>query len=160
MGSGWECDFTEGNGNVSETDFTIELPWPTSANALHRHFLLPGRKHPSTCLSQEGRDFYAAVNRLLLPHRLKPKLAGQLAMTIELYPPTRANTDIDNRSKAVLDSLKRRPKDAKQIPGCWIFADDDSQVRDLRVVFRTIHPGGKAVVTIAKLAGATQGEMF
>lgn len=140
--------------------FTIELPWPTSKNAFHRRFLLPGRKRPSTCISQEGRDFYAAIGRLLIPHRLKIKTAGPVVMMLDLYPPTRAHMDIDGRITSTLDSLKRRPKDAKQIPGCWIFADDDSQVRDLRVVFRTIVPGGKAVVTIAKLARETQGEMF
>jgi crossover junction endodeoxyribonuclease RusA len=149
--------------------FTIGLPWPPSVNHYWKHIVLPGRKIPSVYISKEGKAFLSAVNRILVPRRLQPKLRGPLAMLIELYPPNWRGVyvegkgglhDVDNRAKPVLDALKRRPKDRKQILGCWVFADDDSQVRDLRVVFRSIVPGGKAVVTLSRLPGEVQPEMF
>ena len=95
----------------------------------------------------DGRG--AAVG-LILAEKKYPKLGGPLAVLIELYPPDRRRIDVDNRPKAILDSLKRREKDKKQIPGAWIFAEDDSQVKDLRTILRDIVPGGKVVVTISK----------
>lgn len=140
---------------------TIELPWPPSTNTFLRHFLLPGRKHPSTCISEKGREFFKEVGRILIKNRLKlPKLEGPLAVTIEIFPKDRRKIDVDNRAKAVLDSLKRRPKDKKQFSGAWIFADDDSQVHDLRLILRNIVPNGKAIVTLTKLPSESQPNLF
>jgi crossover junction endodeoxyribonuclease RusA len=140
---------------------SIELPWPPSTNTFLRHFLLPGRKHPSTCISEKGREFYAAVARILYAGRYA-KMSGALSMTIDLYPPDKRRTDVDNRNKPVLDSLKRRPKDKKQLPGSWIFADDDSQVRKLTTELHPCIPGaGKAIVTISTIPGSeVQTGMF
>ena len=80
----------------------IELPWPPSTNSFLRHFILPGRKHVSTCISAQGREYYATVGLLLLEKRL-PKMAGALAVVIELYPPDRRKIDVDNRNKPILD---------------------------------------------------------
>ena len=138
----------------------IELPWPPSTNTFLRHFILPKRKHVSTCISARGRDYYAEVGALLLEKWL-PKLAGALAVVVELYPPDRRKIDVDNRNKPILDSLKRRPKDKKQLPGAWLFADDDSQVEDLRTILRPCVPGGKAIVTLRAITGReTQGGLF
>jgi crossover junction endodeoxyribonuclease RusA len=139
------------------TPLVIELPWPPTTNTFLRHFILPGRTNVSTCISAKGREFYAAVGLLLLEKRL-PKLAGPLAMVIELYPPDRRKIDVDNRNKPTLDALKRRPKDKKQLPGAWLFADDDSQVIDLRAILKHVVPGGKAVVTLTAVAGAAVQE--
>jgi crossover junction endodeoxyribonuclease RusA len=139
------------------TPLVIELPWPPTTNTFLRHFILPGRKNVSTCISAKGRKFYAAVGLLLLEKRL-PKLAGRLVMVIELYPPDRRKIDVDNRNKPTLDALKRRPKDKKQLPGSWLFADDDSQVIDLRAILKHVVPGGKAVVTLTAVAGAAVQE--
>jgi Holliday junction resolvase RusA-like endonuclease len=139
----------------------IELPWPPTTNTWLRHFVLPGRKNVSTCISARGREFYAAVGLLLLERRL-PKLAGALAVVIELYPPDRRKIDVDNRNKPILDALKRRPKDKKQLPGAWLFADDDSQVKDLRTILWPCDPGrGRAVVTLTPIVGGeVQTELF
>ena len=139
--------------------FTVELPWAPSTNTFLRHFLLPGRKHPSTCISEKGREFYAAVGALLLETR-PAKFSGPLAATIELYPPDRRSIDVDNRNKSVLDSLKRRPKDLKQWPGAWLFAEDDSQVKEMHTFIRGIVPGGKVVCTITQLSGEIQPPLF
>lgn len=139
---------------------TIELPWPPSTNTFLRHFLLPGRKHPSTCISEKGRQFFKEVGSLLANNPKLPKLEGPLAVTIELYPKDNRRIDVDNRAKSLLDSLKRRPKDKKQENGAWIFADDDSQVKDLRCILRHVVPGGKAIVTFTKLPGESQPKLF
>ena len=132
---------------------TIELPFPPSTNTFLRHFVLPGRRQATTCISEKGREFFQAVGRVLLADRLLiPKLHGPLSVVIELHPPDRRSIDPDNRIKATLDSLKRRPKDKKQFPGAWVFADDDSQVHDVRAFLSHIIPGGKAVVTLAEAA--------
>ncbi len=81
-------------------------------------------------------------------------------MVIDLYPPDRRRIDVDNRNKPILDALKRRPKDRKQLPGAWVFADDDSQVKDLRTVLKQVQPGGKVVVTLTQLPGEVQTAMF
>ena len=137
---------------TSVVPLVIELPWPPTTNTWLRHFILPGRKNVSTCISAKGREYYAEVGLLLLEKRL-PKLKGPLAMVIELYPPDRRHIDVDNRNKPILDALKRRPKDKKQLPGAWLFAEDDSQVQDLRTILGPCRPGGKAVVTLTPITG-------
>ena len=84
------------------TPLVIELPWPPTTNTFLRHFILPGRKNVSTCISAKGREFYATVGLLVFEKRI-PKLAGPLAMLIELYPPDRRKIDVDNRNKPTLD---------------------------------------------------------
>lgn len=137
---------------MNDKTITFELPWPPSTNHYLRHFILPGRKAPSTCISADGRAFLCKVGWTLLKLRI-PKIVGELAMNIDLYPPNRRRIDVDNRAKPILDSLKRRPKDKDQIRGCWLFADDDSQVTVLRIAKRQVVPGGKAVVTVVPLQG-------
>ena len=128
----------------------LTLPWGPSTNTFLRHFVLKGHKHASTCISEDGRDYFREVGHLLLAKKAA-KIAGPIAMTIELWPPDRRSIDVDNRAKPILDALKRRPKDKDQLPGAWIFADDDSQVVDLRIVLRAVIPAGKAVVTLTPL---------
>lgn len=142
----------------------VELPWPPSDNAIHRYFLIPGRKAPSTCLSAEAREYFADVDRILVKLTL-PKLSGPLRMDYELYPPTRRSIDGPNRHKALQDSLKRREKGRRR-KGCapkwdpkqkaWLFASDDSQVIEWGGKLCGIVPGGKAIVTFTALPMGTQ----
>jgi len=136
--------------NMPEDMLTLTLPWGPSTNTFLRHFVLPGRRQASTCISEAGREFYRAVGVLLLQQR-PPKLSGNLAVQIDLYPPNRRSIDVDNRAKPILDSLKRRPKDKQQYPGAWLFAEDDSQVKIIRTDIRDVFPGGKSIVTVATI---------
>ena len=135
----------------NKQSLTIELPWPPTTNTFLRHFVIEtkGRAMARTCISKKGREFYAEVSSLIA-YGNYPKLEGDLSVLIELYPPTKRKIDVDNRNKPVLDSIKCRPKDKNQILDSWIFADDDSQVKDLRTVMCDIVKGGKAIVTIKR----------
>ena len=149
---------------------TLELPWPPSVNHYLRHVELPltkfrcpacqrfGKVRVATLISSDGRDWLRAVDRLLVEKKL-PLISGLLAVHITLHPPNRREIDVDNRGKPILDSLKRRPRDEKQLR--WLFRDDDSQVKDLHTVFGPIVEGGLAVVKITQIEGLpVQAEMF
>ncbi len=143
---------------------TIELPWPPSTNTFLRHVILPIGKGTPRCpqckqyfktrsctlISEAGRDFLRVVDRMLYALDL-PLMHGPLAIDVVLHPPNQRVIDLDNRLKAIQDSLKRRPKDEHQTR--WLFADDDSQIGDVHLSRGPIVPGGKAVVKISTLAG-------
>lgn len=145
---------------------TIELPWPPSDNALKTLFVI--KKRATSILSQEARDYYAAVSRLLVKRNI-PKLSGRLRVDVVLFPPDRRRIDASNRLKALMDSLKRRhlgrPKagrprvyDPKQMG--WLFASDDSQAVQGSWELRHIIPGGKCIVTLTKLPTQLQEDLF
>jgi Holliday junction resolvase RusA-like endonuclease len=134
---------------------TLTLPWPPSTNTYLRHFVLRGHSHATTTISEAGRHYHAAVGAVLVQQRV-PKLAGPLAMRLELYPPDARPIDVDNFTKPLLDALKRRPRDKHQLPGAWIFADDDNQVRDLHTIIRHPLPGGTEIVRKIKRDGTVQ----
>ena len=138
---------------------TIELPWPPSTNEFYNHFVPKHAKRSCVFISEEGRAFYRNVGVLLLEQR-PPKMNGRLAVAISLYPPAGRTSDVDNRNKPILDSLKRRKRDAKQYPGAWVFAEDDSQVKHLETDVFPASGAGKAVVTITELPGEFQERMF
>ena len=56
---------------------------------------------------------------------------------------------MDNYAKSLLDSLVKAN-----------VLEDDSLIRDLRLVWGDILSGGKAVVTIREIAQATQGGLL
>lgn len=78
-----------------------------------------------------------------LQNQLGAKIAPILCdcrLYVSLHAPDRRRRDVDNYAKALLDSLTEA--------GVWA---DDSQIRDLRLVWGDVLPGGKAVVTIRKM---------
>lgn len=114
------------------TEWTIALPWPPTVNHLWK------RGPSRTYLSAKGRQFrdeaLASITRQLLANE---RIEERVAVTIRLFPPTRAKMDIDNRIKAVLDAL--------------MYAQvlvDDEQVDDLQVVRKGVVKGGHCAVTI------------
>ena len=145
---------------------TIEMPWPPSDNRLKT--LTTFGKRPSSILSKEGREYYARVSSMLVLRRI-PRMAGRLRVDVVLHPPDRRHIDASNRLKAIMDSLKRRHLgrakkgvarryDPKQTG--WLFADDDSQAVQGSWELRGIIPNGKAIVTLTKLPGEIQPELF
>jgi crossover junction endodeoxyribonuclease RusA len=100
------------------------LPFPPSVNRYYRHV---GYR---TLLSREGRQYRAAVCRLLAG-RVQQPLSVPLQAELHLYPPDRRRRDWDNFQKGVWDAL--------QHAGIYL---DDSQVR--RAVVEMHEPDGKA----------------
>lgn len=84
---------------------TYTLPWPPSVNHYWRRVLVSGK--PRTLLSKEGRAYKLAAADAVRQQRCGPSapLSGRLAIAVTLFPPDRRRYDLDNRLKAVLDSL-------------------------------------------------------
>jgi crossover junction endodeoxyribonuclease RusA len=61
---------------------------------------------------------------------------------IDYWPATRRKDDLDNRFKAILDSLTAA--------GVW---DDDSQIDELSISRKSIMKGGRIIVTIEAIHG-------
>jgi Holliday junction resolvase RusA-like endonuclease len=151
----------------------VILPWAPSINAYHRSVSIPvaGARECPCChrkvmqdvvlLSEEGRDFIRDADRAIF-QQMPPKMWGDLAVKITLHWPG-ARFDIDNRSKPVLDVLKpRRHRPGAKVKdqqNAWVFADDDRQVRDLRIVDGPKDSQGKVIVDITRMAGQ-QGVLF
>lgn len=121
-------------------NLALTLPYPPSINAYwrangHRRFI-----------SAEGRKFKQDVVQYVIEKNI-PKLGNAaLKVTIILQPRDRRKTDIDNRIKAVLDSL--------QDAGVY---DDDCQVEHLQVHRAKAVKGGCCLVYIE--AHQPEGEL-
>ena len=75
-------------------------------------------------------------------------LDGDIAMTMELYPPDRRRRDVDNYSKAVLDALTHAR--------LW---RDDSQIKRQTVEVCEPRAGGQVVLTISGLETVSGTEL-
>ena len=109
----------------------IELPWPPSVNHYYR------RVGHRTLISREGRKYRAEICAILRDLRFRP-FDGELAMTVDAYPPDRRRRDADNILKSLLDAL--------QHAGAY---HDDSQIKKLSVELLAPHrPNGKVQVRL------------
>jgi hypothetical protein len=145
---------------------TIELPWPPSKNALRATIVIKGQAR--TLLSKDAREYYARISTLLVVKRI-PVMTGRLRVDVAFHPPDRREIDPANYLEAILDSLKRRhlgraikgkPRTYDPKQRGWLFAKDDSQAVQGSWELRGIMPGGKAIVTLTKLPGEVQEELF
>lgn len=110
---------------------SITLPWPPTVNTYYRHVVI-GRS-PRTLISEAGRRYREAVNTLVASTAPK-RLEGDLTVHVEAWMPDRRKRDLDNLSKALLDSLTHA--------GVW---SDDSQIDDLRI-YRARDDGGQLLI--------------
>ena len=109
----------------------IELPWPPSVNHYYR------RVGHRTLISREGRKYRNEVCAILRDLHLHP-LDGELAMTVDAYPPDKRRRDLDNIQKSLWDAL--------QHGGAYI---DDSQIKDFECHMRKPYrPDGKVIVRL------------
>ena len=120
-------------------EIKVGLMWPPSVN--HEWVKARGR----IILAPKGRTYRAYVAGKILAmraHGVLPKapLDGDIAMTMERYPPDRRRRDVDNYSKAVLDALTHAR--------LW---RDDSQVKRQTVEVCEPRAGGQVVLTISAL---------
>lgn len=129
----------------------ITLPFPPSVNHYWRHVALGKgpKKRITTLLSEPGRKYSAAVQGEVLRQKAARNINQHVAMTILLHAPDRRRRDVDNYAKSLLDSLVK----AKVL-------EDDSIVRDLRLVWGDVLAGGKAVVMIREIAQNAQGGLL
>lgn len=116
----------------------LTLPWPPSVNVYwrangHRRFI-----------SQRGVDFCQGVWAAVLEAG-QPRMEGRLAVWVTLCPPTRRAFDVDNFSKAILDSLVK----------ARVF-EDDGQVDWIACERGPLTEGGQARVFIAPAEAARQ----
>jgi len=124
----------------------FDMPWPPSVNKCCR--AVPARRRGGGSargvrvpLSRGGRAYRReACARLAAWRRGKRPMAGRLAVTVELLPPTRRAIDIDNRIKALLDAL--------QHGGVLV---DDGQVDRLTVERGPVTAGGGARVLVERV---------
>jgi crossover junction endodeoxyribonuclease RusA len=112
----------------------LNLPYPPSVNTYYRNF------HGRMVLSAQGREYKVKVADYLIESDA-PKLGdAKLKITMVLRPRDKRKIDIDNRIKAVLDSLQ----------DAGLF-DDDYQVDELTIMRGEPIKDGKLVVMIEQI---------
>jgi crossover junction endodeoxyribonuclease RusA len=108
----------------------IQLPYPPTVNTYWRHV---GHK---VLVSAKGRAYRVDVQAAALRNGLR-RMAGELSVSVDVYPPDLRRRDLDNLLKSLLDSL--------QHAGAY---DDDSQIAKLTVERMGVIPQGMVVVSI------------
>ena len=112
----------------------INLPFPPTVNHIWQS---SGKRR---YLSKEYEAFLGMVQVIVARAGIPRFDKQRLAVVIQLHWPNKRRGDIDNRVKAVLDSLGR----------CKVF-DDDEQVDSLVITRENIVKGGLCVVTLEAL---------
>ena len=117
----------------------LELPFPPSMNTYWRNFR--GR----TVLSKAGRQFKTDVQEYIINNNI-PKFGDKkLKVTMILRPRDKRKVDIDNRIKAVLDSLEE----------AGVF-DDDFQIDHIEMIRGEPIKGGLIRVLIEEIPNSHQ----
>jgi crossover junction endodeoxyribonuclease RusA len=113
---------------------TLELPLPPSMNTYWRNFR--GR----TVLSAGGREYKIAIQKYVATHNLPKFGQERLRATITIFPRDKRAIDLDNRLKALFDSLQ----------DAGLF-DDDSQFDRIYINRGVIKKGGGCTITVATI---------
>jgi len=111
------------------------LPFPPSVNSCYRS--IPRGKICTSILSKIGREYKQRVIGLIDVNQCKED--ARLMVQIMLYMPDRRRRDIDNYSKALLDSLT------------GIIWHDDEQIDLLAISREGIFKGGKVEMSVREL---------
>lgn len=119
---------------------TLELPLPPSMNTYWRNFR--GR----TVLSAGGREYKLAIQDYVAAHNLPKFGQDRLGATITIFPRDKRSIDLDNRLKALFDSLQ----------DAGLF-EDDSQFDRIYIVRGMIKKGGGCTITISTLNEVQDG---
>lgn len=110
----------------------LSLPYPPTVNHYYRHV---GYK---TLISEAGREYRKTIAKLVLTaDRSKLPLAGDLEMTIEVYPPDKRRRDLDNILKSLFDALEKAR-----------VYNNDSQIAKLHVIRCNVVTNGLVQVKI------------
>ena len=114
----------------------LNLPYPPSVNSYYRNL---GTK---VLISAKGRKYRKDVAHAIVLGNGKAMTPGRYAVTVTLHRKDKRIFDIDNTSKALLDSLTHA--------GVW---EDDSLVDDLRLIRGEVRKPGGCVVEIRLIHG-------
>ena len=114
----------------------MSFPVPPSNNVYYR------RSGHHTQISVKGREYKKTVCEIVA--EFYPIKFGiyPVRVHIDYWPATRRKDDLDNRFKAILDSLTAA--------GVW---DDDSQIDELSITRKHVMKGGKIVVMVETIHG-------
>lgn len=115
----------------------LTLPYPPSVNSYWRSARIG--KGVKVYISDKGQQFRTAVHIAVLQARANKKMAGRLAVDVQLHPADKRKRDIDNCLKSLLDALAHA--------GVYL---DDSQIDRLTVTRKENVKGGKCLVVIGE----------
>lgn len=118
--------------------FTAELPYPPTVNTYWRSVVIgAGRRAKVRLLiSRRGREYQRAVKSAVV---VWEPLLGPLYFDATVHPPDRRRRDLDNVTKALLDSLGK----------AGVYGDD-SQIQAIALRWGGVVPGGLVRVTISE----------
>jgi crossover junction endodeoxyribonuclease RusA len=114
----------------------LDLPMPPSNNVYYR------RGKFATYLSEQGRAYKQLVADIISDTCDAKFEDKRLRVHINLHPATRRKMDIDNRLKALADSLEN----------AGLFFSDE-QIDDLRIVRCGVLSGGRVTVIVEAIDG-------
>lgn len=91
-----------------EPDLELELSWPpsTSHAYIRRSMKFGGKGMMMTTDARRYKAAAQAIARKVMQQAGHAIQGGNIAVVMDLYPPTRRKTDIDNRNKLVFDALE------------------------------------------------------
>lgn len=91
---------------LGDTSHELVLPWPPSVNEYHQPAKVNGKLRiiKSTKVRKYLKKSITLVFRQLIAEL---KIPQNVVMQIDLHPPTLRSYDVDNRSKAILDTLSQ-----------------------------------------------------
>lgn len=106
---------------LGEPDHELLLPWPPSVNEYHQPAKINGKLRiiKSTKVRRYLDKSIVLVFRQLIANLNIPQ---NVIMQLDLHPPTLRSYDVDNRAKAILDTLSQSK--------FWI---DDDQCQSLLI---------------------------
>lgn len=111
-----------GSAPVAPKAHALVLPYPPSANAYWRSFVIAGRVR--VVVSNEAKKYKGEVARTLAGCG---RIAGPVALSVRFYRPRRIG-DLDNLLKVLLDSLKGYAfEDDKQVVEISALRFDDKE---------------------------------
>ena len=118
----------------------LELPYPPSVNHYWRSVQVQGKRR--ILISKEGREYRRTVKGAVLIQlggRHVP-ITDRIRLSVHAFMPDRRKRDLDNLTKAILDSL--------QHAGVYV---DDGQIDDLRLVRGPVMAPGWVEIEVSEM---------
>lgn len=124
----------------------LVLPWPPSVNHYKKVGEITktrsGKVYQRRYNSTETMVFYSRSAWAIQQEGLRQAFYGAFSLEVylELYPPDKRRSDVDNRIKPILDALQRGQ-----------LFENDFQIAKLTVERKDIIPDGQVIVKITQL---------
>jgi crossover junction endodeoxyribonuclease RusA len=121
----------------------LTLPYPPTVNHYWKSTVkrVAGNKgRVITRVSDEGKAFAEQVFWLVREQKAHKNLKADLKLVIHVYVPDRRRRDIDNLSKSLFDAMQKA--------GVY---EDDTQIKDFRMIHSGIVKGGKVTLSIEEI---------